>query len=97
MSTPTPSEDPTEDLTEDLTLVPSGKPAARMRLAGTVSPGVEAGCHLLTSGGTTYLLVGGDVVDGHRVEVLGAVRRDLVTTCQEGVPFLVERVVSGTP
>lgn len=94
MPTPTPSEDPLEDLT----VVPSGKPGSRMQLTGTVSPGVEGGCHLLTSGGTTYLLVGGGgaVVDGQRIKVLGAVRRDLMTTCQEGVPFVVERVVSGT-
>jgi hypothetical protein len=94
MSTPTPSEDPLEDLT----VAPSGKPGARLRLAGTVSPGAEGGCHLLTSGGTTYLLVGGGraIVDGERVQVVGAVRRDLVTTCQEGVPFVVERVVPGS-
>jgi hypothetical protein len=91
---PTPSDDPLEDLT----VVPSGKPGARMQLTGTVSPGVEGGCHLLTSGGTTYQLVGGggEVVDGRQVKVLGAVRRDLMTTCQEGVPFVVERVLSGT-
>jgi hypothetical protein len=94
MSTPTPSEDPLEDLT----VAPSGKSGGWMRLVGTVSAGVEGGCHLLTSGGTTYQLVGGgrDVVDGQRVQVEGTVRRDMVTTCQEGVPFLVERVVSGT-
>ena len=94
MSTPTPSEDPLEDLT----VLPSGKPGARMRLAGTVSPGVEGGCHLLTSGGTTYQLVGGEgaVVDGQEIEVLGTVQADLMTTCQQGVPFQVERIVPGT-
>jgi hypothetical protein len=95
MSTPTPPEDPLEDLT----VVPAGKPGSRVRLVGTVSPGVESGCHLLTSGGTTYLLVGGggEVVDGREIQVLGAVRRDLMTTCQQGVPFLVDEVVSTTP
>jgi hypothetical protein len=95
MSSSTPSDDPLEDLT----VVPSGKPGARMRLVGTVSPGVEGGCHLLSSGGTTYQLVGGGgaVVDGQEVEVLGAVQADLTTTCQQGVPFLVERVVRTAP
>ena len=94
MSTPTSSEDPLEDLT----VLPSGKPGARMRLVGTVSPWVEGGCHLLASGGTTYQLIGGGgaVVDGQEIEVLGAVQADLVTTCQQGIPFLVERVVPGS-
>ena len=54
-----------------------------------MTPGVEAGCHLLTAGGTTYLLIwdGGEIVDGQRVEVFGAVRPDAMTTCQQGVPF----------
>ena len=92
MTTPTPSEDPLEDPT----VTPSGKPGDTMRLVGTVSPGVEGGCHLLSSDGTTYQLVGGGgaVVDGQEIEVLGTVRADLLTTCQQGVPFLVERVVT---
>ena len=94
MSTPTPSEDPLEDLT----VLPSGKPGARMRLAGTVSPGVEGGCHLHTSGGTRYQVAGGlgGVVDGQEIEVLGRVQADLMTTCQQGVPVQVERIVPGT-
>ena len=44
--TPTPLEDPREDLTRA-----AERQARRpdLRLAGTVSPGVEAGCHLLTA------------------------------------------------
>ena len=85
MSTPTPSQDPTENLS----VPPRGKPGTELTLTGTVTPGVEAGCHLLTSGGTTYLLVGGDITDGQRVVVTGSVQADLMTTCQEGVPFRV--------
>ena len=95
-----PSTNPSKDPGEDLTLVPSGKPGTRLTLRGTVSPGVEAGCHLLTAGGTTYQLIwnGGEIVDGQRVEVFGAVRPDAMTTCQQGVPFMVERLaVNDTP
>jgi len=85
----------TEDPVEDLTVVPPGKPGARLEISGTVAPGVEGGCHLLSTGGTTYQLVGRlhGVVDGRRVTVLGTVRPDLATTCQQGVPFVVERLV----
>ena len=96
MSTRTPDDDPIEDPT----VLPSGKPGTRLQLRGTVSPGVEAGCHLLTAGGTTYQLIWNDgrIVDGQRVEVFGAVRPDVMTTCQQGVPFMVERLaVSDTP
>ena len=95
-----PSTNPSKDPREDLTLVPSGKAGTRLTLRGTVSPGVETGCHLLTANGTTYLLIwnGGEIVDGQRVEVFGAVRPDAMTTCQQGVPFMVERLaVSDTP
>ena len=89
-----PSTNPSKDPREDPTLVPSGKPGARLQLRGTVQAGVEAGCHLLTSGGTTYQLIwnGGKIVDGQQVEVFGAVRTDVMTTCQQGVPFMVERL-----
>ena len=94
-----PSTNPSQEPTGDRTLLPSGKPGARLQLTGTVSPGVESGCHLLTSGGTTYLLMwNGKIVDGQRVEVVGAVRADAMGTCQQGVPFQVERLtVSETP
>lgn len=90
---------PSQEPTEDLTVVPSGKPGRRLQLTGTVSPGVESGCHLLTAGGTTYLLMwNGKLVDGQRVEVVGAVQADAMGTCQQGVPFQVERLtVRDTP
>jgi hypothetical protein len=88
VSTPGSDESPTEDLS----VPPGGKPGAMLELRGTVEPGVEPGCHLLTDGGTTYLLVGGEVTDGQRVRVLGHVQPNLMTTCQQGVPFRVTRV-----
>jgi hypothetical protein len=60
-----------------------------MTLTGTVTTGVEANCLLLDG----YLLVGGpreQLRGGARVTVTGRVRADLMTTCQQGTPFLVE-------
>ncbi|SDX99760.1 hypothetical protein SAMN05444365_101328 [Micromonospora pattaloongensis] len=65
---------------------PSG---ATTTLTGTITPGVEPGCLLLDG----YLLVGGptDVLrDGARVTVTGRVQPDVMTTCQQGTPFMVE-------
>lgn len=63
--------------------------AATMTLTGTVRAGVEPNCLLLDS----YLLVGGprdQLRAGARVTVTGRVQADLVTTCQQGTPFVVE-------
>lgn len=60
-------------------------------LTGTITSGVEPGCLLL--GG--YLLVGGprdQLRAGGKVTVTGKVQPDLMTTCQQGTPFLVETV-----
>jgi hypothetical protein len=54
-----------------------------------VRPGVEPGCLLLQG----YLLLGGPrelLRDGAQVKVTGRVQPDLVTTCQQGTPFVVE-------
>ncbi|WP_130407338.1 hypothetical protein [Micromonospora violae] len=58
-------------------------------LSGTVQGGVEPGCVLLDG----YLLLNGprDVLTpGARVEVTGRVERGMMTTCQQGTPFVVE-------
>lgn len=71
---------------------PSGSPAAGgATITGTVTSGVEPGCLLLGE----YLLVGGprDVITaGAKITVTGRVERDLMTTCQQGTPFLVDSV-----
>ncbi|MGW0216228.1 hypothetical protein ACWDXH_17745 [Micromonospora chokoriensis] len=57
-------------------------------LSGTVQGGVEPGCVLLDG----YLLLGGprDVLTpGARVEVTGRVEPGMMTTCQQGTPFVV--------
>ncbi|MFY1634088.1 hypothetical protein ACN27F_12540 [Solwaraspora sp. WMMB335] len=72
----------------------SGKPSGSSRsmtLTGTVVAGVEHNCFLLDG----YLLVGGarDLVrPGARLSVTGHVQADLMTTCQQGIPFMVQRV-----
>jgi len=67
-----------------------------VRVRGTVSDGVEPGCRLLTSKGVVYLLIGrqGTLVTGQEVEVEGTLQPDLITTCQQGTPLVVERNLS---
>ncbi|MEO3743810.1 hypothetical protein [Plantactinospora sp. B5E13] len=69
-------------------------PGSELTLTGVVREGVERGCYLLDN----YLLVGGprDVITaGGRVTVTGRVQTDLMTTCQQGVPFRVETATRG--
>lgn len=74
------------------TTVPGGptkRPAGPTTLTGTVVAGVEPGCLLLDQ----YLLVGGAPAvlrAGARVKVTGRVEAGMVTTCQQGTPFVVE-------
>ncbi|MCX4386672.1 hypothetical protein OG777_06985 [Micromonospora peucetia] len=92
---PTPS-DPVDPTGPALPPPPKGSggpttspPAGGTTLTGTVTSGVEPNCLLLDN----YLLVGGprDVLtSGAKVTVTGRVQRDLLTTCQQGTPFLVE-------
>ncbi|GAA3756901.1 hypothetical protein GCM10022225_47620 [Plantactinospora mayteni] len=75
---------------------PGGGPApsGTTTLSGTVRAGVEPNCLLLDG----YLLVGGprDVITaGARVTVVGQVRADLMTTCQQGTPFQVQSATRG--
>ncbi|MGK5444860.1 hypothetical protein ACSNN7_23955 [Micromonospora sp. URMC 105] len=58
-------------------------------ITGTVEAGVEPGC-LLVGG---YQLIGGprDVLAvGAKVTVTGQAKPDMMTTCQQGTPFVVE-------
>jgi hypothetical protein len=68
-------------------------PGTEKTLRGTVVAGVEANCVLLSADdGRSYLLLGGDralIMGGGRIEVTGLVQPDLMTTCQQGVPFTV--------
>jgi hypothetical protein len=84
--------DPPEDLP-----VPSSAPGSgagrgrtpRLTLTGRHPPGTEPGCLLLQG----YLLVGGPrdlLTGGGRVRVTGQLQPDLMTTCQQGTPLVVE-------
>ncbi|MCW3838748.1 hypothetical protein ONA70_01370 [Micromonospora yasonensis] len=70
----------------------SAKPAgASSTITGTVENGVEPNCFLLDGN----LLVGaprGALKVGARVTVTGRSQPDLMTTCQQGTPFVVESV-----
>jgi hypothetical protein len=64
-------------------------PSGPTTISGTVTAGVEPNCLLL--GG--YLLIGGPpevVRSGARVSVTGRPSPGMPTTCQQGVPFLVD-------
>jgi hypothetical protein len=72
----------------------SGK--SQLTATGTLRDGVEPGCVLLEADqGTVYLLVGGDrgkLREGARVQVRGRLLRDLLSTCQQGLPLQVASV-----
>lgn len=74
---------------EDLPL-PANDKRGLSSLTGTVTTGVEPNCLLIDG----FLLIGGDravLKPGARVTVTGRVDRDVVTTCQQGTPFVVTR------
>ena len=67
-----------------------------VRVRGTLSDGVEQGCQLLTSQGVVYLLLWGDRTPPTEteIEVEGTVTYGLMTTCQQGTPLVVKRILS---
>ena len=70
-------------------------PAGEVTVTGTVVEGVEPNCLLLSGGGRTYLLVGGDRAElraGARVTVTGRADRGLLSTCQQGEPLVVASI-----
>jgi hypothetical protein len=77
---------------------PESSPPARgeTTLTGQVIAGVEAGCRLLDTGAEQYLLTGepaDELAVGGTVTVRGRERPDLLSTCQQGIPFEVTEVV----
>ena len=64
-------------------------------LRGTVSPGVEAGCTILTAGDRVYELQGPAVANLRHgaVAVHGYTVEGLMTICQQGTPFRVLEVL----
>ena len=71
---------------------PVGRRPGPSTLNGTVTAGVEPNCLSIDG----FLLIGGDrsvIRPGARLIVTGRVDRDMVTTCQQGTPFVVSGVV----
>ena len=71
--------------------VPTDEVPTGTVLTGTVEAGVEQGCLLLPASGGLHLLVGATsgLAPGQRVTVRGRTDETLLTTCQQGTPFVV--------
>jgi len=75
----------------------SGRPTATggQTLSGTVEAGVEPGCLLLRSAGRQHVLIFDDpalksqATVGASITVSGTAEPGQMTTCQQGVPFIV--------
>jgi hypothetical protein len=80
----------------DPSLGDSSKPGsdAQMTISGTVEAGVESGCLVLEHEGTVYGIFGNFdssvVYAGAEVTLHGAVDTGMMSTCQQGTPFVVE-------
>lgn len=69
-------------------------PSGTITVTGTVAEGVEPNCILLNG----YLLLGGPrdlFIAGALVTVTGRVEPDMMTTCQQGIPLVVESARRG--
>ncbi len=87
---------PTTDPGTAPTTAPPPAGDSPITATGTVVAGIEPGCTVLhTDQGQNYLLVGGDrgkLREGARVQVRGRLLRDLLSTCQQGLPLQVASV-----
>lgn len=72
--------------------------AGEITISGQVVEGVEAGCLLLQSGAEMYLLILPRNMDrsalrtGRAATVRGRVELGMLTTCQQGTPFVVMEI-----
>jgi hypothetical protein len=104
---PLPSASAAPSDVTDLPTPSTGKPAGgALTISGTVSAGVEPNCLLLQDGGTTHLLILGAelkadpataaaVTAGKKVTLVGRSEPSMMSTCQQGVPFMVTSVRPG--
>ncbi|HEX8628546.1 MAG TPA: hypothetical protein VF755_10295 [Catenuloplanes sp.] len=85
-------------------VVPGESPGAGppQTITGTVAAGVEPDCLLLRGPAASYLLIfsgqsgGRAAADvGATITVVGRPQPDMVTTCQQGTPFVVTEVRPG--
>ncbi|WP_030157073.1 hypothetical protein [Glycomyces sp. NRRL B-16210] len=72
--------------------------SSQTTITGTVESGVEAGCLVLEHEGTVYGIYGrfdsSVVFAGAKVTLHGKVDTGMMTTCQQGTPFVVENAES---
>lgn len=102
-SVPSPSSSDVIDLPVPSAKPGPGKPATggAQTISGTVTAGVEPNCLLLTAGGTSHLLLFKDSASrsaapiGKTVTLVGRSDPSLMTTCMQGVPFVVTSVSGG--
>jgi hypothetical protein len=84
---------PSDDLSPSVK-PPQGRPGVQT-LTGTVTDGVEPGCVLLSGPAGSHLLIFDDpalkaqATSGTELAVTGQVKPDMMSTCQQGTPFLV--------
>jgi hypothetical protein len=81
--------------------VSSGPAGADETLSGTVEAGVEPGCLVLKGTGKDHVLLfdqqslKAQVKIGSPITVVGKAEPTQLTTCQQGIPFIVSSVRSG--
>ena len=94
--TPPTSEGPTVSLPPpSFPTAKSPSPLDPVEIVGVVEEGVENGCTMLRTGDELYQLVGSAdplIRPGASLTVRGQPRPELMTTCQQGVPFQVIEV-----
>lgn len=78
---------------------PATSPGSTMpaeTITGQLTEGVEAGCVILRTEQEDYLLLvnGAQLPASGTVTVRGYADPSMATTCQQGVPFIVEEVIS---
>jgi hypothetical protein len=96
-STPTGEETTVPDISPSLepSFEDSSKPgsASQTTITGTIASGVESGCLILEYDGTVYGIYGSYdssiVYAGAEVTLHGVVDSGMMTTCQQGTPFVV--------
>ncbi|WP_432831089.1 hypothetical protein [Dactylosporangium sp. CA-092794] len=96
IATPPGSGGPSLPASGGPSLRPGDSSVVEVSVTGTVQDGVEPGCVLLATDSKTYLLVGPKRAElpkaGTRATVYGHPEPDLLSTCQQGTPFRVNRV-----
>lgn len=96
---PSPSASDVVDLP---TVKPSGRPnPGATTITGTVTAGVEPNCLLVNDAAGSHLLVfddpamRADAAVGSKVKISGRSEPGMMSTCQQGVPFVVTSVEKG--